>query len=90
MVNKNNGYEIYDDLNNNITSFCINKFLEEYDYKYTNKDDFLFGTIINFAPEKITIHNYKNFPNKELLNTIEKVYGNNLIKCDNCILCKNI
>lgn len=72
-------YVIYDDYYNDITEICINEFLEEFKYKYLNKDDFLLSTVLSFSPKIITIHHSDRFLNKELLETLKNIYGENLI-----------
>lgn len=78
-VNDNNFFEIYDDFYNDITSICINEFIEEYkDYNYT-ANDFLISTVLNLTPKVITLYNSDRIKNKDFLNTLKKLYENNLI-----------
>ncbi|MBR4892853.1 MAG: hypothetical protein IKZ35_02600 [Clostridia bacterium] len=78
-INKKSLYEFYDDYFNDITNICITEFIKEYgeyDFLY---NDILFSAILNLTPKIITFHHTKRLKNKELLNTLKKLYGENLI-----------
>ncbi len=78
-LNNKNFYEIYDDFYNDITSICINEFVEEYkEYNFT-ANDFLISTVLNLTPKIITLYNSERIKNKDFLNTLKKLYENNLI-----------
>ena len=78
-VNNKNFFEIYDDFYNDITGICVNEFVEEYkDYNYT-ASDFLISTVLNLTPKVITLYNSDRIKNKDFLNTLKKLYENNLI-----------
>lgn len=87
-VEINGKYKIFDEYYNDITRICIDEFLEEYDYKYINNDDFLFSTVLSLAPKKITFHNFKRITNKELISTLTDIYNENIIFCETCFLCE--
>lgn len=78
-VNNKNFFEIYDDYYNDITSICVNEFVEEYkEYNFT-ANDFLISTVLNLTPKIITLYNSDRIKNKDFLNTLKKLYENNLI-----------
>ena len=78
-VNNKNFFEIYDDFYNDITGICVNEFVEEYkDSNYT-ASDFLISTVLNLTPKVITLYNSDRIKNKDFLNTLKKLYENNLI-----------
>ena len=81
-------YQIFDEYFNNITEICINDFLEEFDFKYINKDDFLFSTVITLAPEFITFHCFEETGGNKVIEAFKRIYGKNLIFCNNCNFCK--
>ena len=78
-VNEYRVYEIYDDNFNNITSLCIDEFLEEYNEHSYTKNDFLLSTILNLTPKVITLRNADRIKSQEFIKTLKKIYEENLI-----------
>ena len=78
-INEQRIYEIYDDNFNNITELCINEFLEEYNENLYTKTDFLLSTVLNLTPKVITIRNVDRINNTEFIETLRKIYEENLI-----------
>ena len=70
------GYHIYDEDHNEITDDYANYFLSDCQDIVVSQDDVFLSLLISIAPEKILIHHAENMPNKELLSTIRKVFGN--------------
>ena len=88
VLGRDNKYHIFDEYFNDITEICVNEFLEEFDYKYINKDDFLFSTVLSLAPNIITFHHFDDKGENKLIETLKRIYEKNLIFCDNCNFCE--
>ena len=54
-----------------------------------NEDDFLLSALISIAPKKIIIHQFQNIKNEQLLETLQKIFGNRLIMCEGCKICNS-
>lgn len=52
------------------------------------EDDFLVSALISAAPEKIVLHDAESFENKEVLNTLRRVFGERIETCSECALCR--
>ena len=58
---------------------------------YVTEDDLLLSALISLAPKKIIIHSFQNFKNKQLYETIQKVFSERVTVCTGCKICtKNI
>ena len=58
---------------------------------YVTDDDLLLSALISLAPKKIIIHSFQNFKNKQLYETIQKVFSERVTVCTGCKICtKNI
>lgn len=55
-----------------------------------NQEELIISTMISSAPKKIIIHCVEHCINKELLQTISKVFVNRVFYCDNCISCEKM
>ncbi len=54
----------------------------------STKDDLIMSGLITLAPKKVIIHCLDYFTNKELIETIKKVFDERVDFCDNCKSCK--
>ena len=52
-----------------------------------NEDDFLLSALINMAPQKIIIHQVRKIKNKQLLETLQKIFESRLTMCNGCKIC---
>ncbi len=52
-----------------------------------NEDDFLLSALISMAPQKIIIHQFQKIKNKQLLETLQKIFDNRIIMCSGCEIC---
>ena len=68
-------YTVLDENNEDITEKCIADFGGVEETPYENFDDLLISVLITLAPEKIVIHNGENIKNRELFDTIKRVFG---------------
>lgn len=56
---------------------CLEILKEEFGYEFNDTDEFLFSAIITLAPDRICVRNYDNIKNKNLFETIKKIYKEN-------------
>lgn len=86
-ADKDGNYKIFDSNGNSI----LNKMSEEVNisgYKTpVNKEDLIISGLITLAPKRIVIHCAEYFFNKELLETIKKVFEQKIYFCDECKTC---
>lgn len=55
-----------------------------------NTEELIISTMITNAPKKVIIHSAENCTNKELLQTISKVFVDKVYYCDDCATCEKI
>jgi len=55
-----------------------------------NIEELIISTMITTAPKKVIIHCVENCKNKELIQTISKVFENKVYYCDECAECEKI
>lgn len=68
-------YHIYNQNHMEITDMFSKDLLSNYEDVAITADDIFLSLLINIAPTHICIHNIEAIPNKELLNTIQKIFG---------------
>ena len=83
------GYLMYDGEQRDITVDCTKEFMREIDNDSINSDDLLISSLISIAPGGICIHKTELIKNKELIKTVEQVFGKKLTKCAGCLLCES-
>ncbi len=71
---------------------CIkNEYLEELSTEFLDGEikyeDLLISSLITIAPTKIYIHLTEEIQNKEIIDTIKKVFSNRVIICKGCDIC---
>ncbi len=74
IVNRYGMYTILNQKRQDITNRCLSEFISPDDIRCEGYDDLLISILITLAPEKIVVENKKNIKNKELFETIEKVF----------------
>lgn len=62
-----------------INNDVLEDLAREISEKEISHDDLLISSLITIAPQKITIHQFEQIQNKELLNTINKVFSGKVI-----------
>jgi putative sporulation protein YtxC len=62
-----------------INNDMLEDLAKEISEKEISHDDLLISSLITIAPQKITIHQFEQIQNKELLNTINKVFNGKVI-----------
>jgi len=82
------GYAIYDAEEKDITAKSFQEFVDE-EALLTEEmyDDLLISILITLAPEKVVVHNGSAIRNKELFNTVERVFEGHVTLCPGCHLC---
>jgi len=90
LIQKDGSYKVQDEDGNNIMDSLFSD-LSEVKYSGTiNIEDMLISGLITNAPKTIIIHGTENCTNKEVLDTIKKVFENRAIICNECNMCKKI
>lgn len=82
LVEDHHGNDITERLTCDITDSKINGLVAE--------DDLLISGLVANSPERIIIHCAENSSNKELLQTIQNVFQERAVFCNNCKLCRGL
>lgn len=82
-------YRFLDEDENDITQECMAEFLADLLSEEITYGDMLLSVLIILAPPKIVWHQSQLEANKELLQTAQMIFGENLTLCQNCAICKN-
>jgi putative sporulation protein YtxC len=90
LIEKNGSYYLRDEEGNDLVGNMIMELPEvKFDCK-ENQEELIISTLITTAPKKIVIHCSEYCKNKELLQTINKVFVNRVTYCDKCTECEKI
>ncbi|MEK6266173.1 MAG: putative sporulation protein YtxC [Clostridium sp.] len=90
IIGKNGNYYLRDSEGNDLMGKMLMELPGvEFDSK-ENQEELIMSTIITSAPKKIIIHCVDHCKNKELIQTISKVFVNKVYYCDKCSACENI
>lgn len=90
LIDKNGNYFLRDKEGNDLVE---NMIMELSDVKYDSKEsqeELIISTMISSAPKKIIIHCVEHCKNKELIETLSKVFVGRVQYCDNCLECEKI
>lgn len=90
IIKSDGSYEIHDKKDNDIMNEVFSNLT---DTKYSDSvsiEDLIISGLITYCPEKIIIHCKENCNNKEILDTIEKVFEERVEFCDHCKVCKAV
>lgn len=89
-ADKNEDYKILDGKGKNLFK-SLTKEVKECGYNdYINKSDLIISGLITLCPEKIILHCSKYFYNRELVDTIKKVFSSRVEFCNECSKCSKI
>lgn len=80
-------YRLFDENGVEMTNFCLREFLGETAGEQVNYDDFLLSTLISLAPKKIVLHHPASVQSRNVILTIQRVFGENLTYCCDCAIC---
>jgi len=90
LIEKNGDYYLKDEHGNDLVG---NKVMELPKVKFDsreNTEELIISTMITTAPKKVIIHCAQHCKNKELLQTISKVFVDKVYYCDECEACEKI
>ncbi|MCB2289614.1 putative sporulation protein YtxC [Clostridium sp. CS001] len=88
LIEKNGNYKLRDEEGNDLLGNMIMELPKvKFDPK-ENQEELIISTLITNAPQKVIIHCVEYFKNKELIQTISKVFENKVYYCDKCAECK--
>ncbi|AGB19437.1 putative sporulation protein YtxC [Thermoanaerobacterium thermosaccharolyticum] len=87
LVDKGGKFRFFDKDNNPITGKFLSDITIEFSGGELSDDDMLISTLIAMAPAKIYIHFANNIKNKEVLDTVEKIFSDRVFICNGCSLC---
>lgn len=90
LIEKNGNYYLRDENGNDLIGSMIMELPEvKFDCK-ENQEELIISTLITSAPKKVIIHCVEHCKNKELIQTISKVFVNRVYYCDKCTACEKI
>ncbi|MGH4139420.1 putative sporulation protein YtxC [Clostridium sp.] len=90
IIEKNGDYYLKDEEGNDLVGNMQMELPEiQFDLK-ENREELIISTMITTAPKKVIIHCVENCKNKELIQTISKVFENKVHYCDECSACEKI
>lgn len=90
LVEKNGDYSLRDEEGNDLMgNLMLDLPQVKFDCK-ENQEELIISTLITSAPKKVIIHCVEHCKNKELIQTISKVFVNRVYYCDECVACERI
>ncbi|MBU3146499.1 putative sporulation protein YtxC [Clostridium sp. CF012] len=90
LIEKNGDYYLRDEEGNDLAGDMLMELPKvRFDSK-ENTEELIISAMITSAPKKVIIHCAENCKNKELLQTISKVFENKVYYCDDCAACEKI
>ncbi|MDI6604561.1 MAG: putative sporulation protein YtxC [Thermoanaerobacteraceae bacterium] len=87
VVEDDGTFRFFDSNDKPITEELLKDISIEFNGGELSDEDMLLSTLISIAPEKIFIHSVKNIRNKEIIETIKKVFCERVFICHGCNLC---
>ncbi len=84
---RGDSYILRDEFGNNIMETLLNEICENKNIVDVSQDDLVISGLITMCPKKIVIHSANRCKNKELINTLEKVFENRIYHCSGCNEC---
>jgi len=79
-------FRMLDEDNQNISSEYMEGFLDSGDPEI-NYEDLLISALITIAPSRVILHTPGNTDAHRILETIDSVFGNRVVRCEGCMLC---
>ncbi|MCB2300728.1 putative sporulation protein YtxC [Clostridium tagluense] len=90
LIEKNGEYYLKDEQGNDLAGDMLMELPKvKFDSK-ENTEELIISTMITSAPKKIIIHCVHNCKNKELLQTLSKVFVDKIYYCEECAACEKI
>ncbi|HHW57740.1 MAG TPA: putative sporulation protein YtxC [Clostridia bacterium] len=90
IVDKNGKFHLYNDKDEPISGDFINDVAGELKEGAISDEDALMSILITIAPKKILFHSASNIRNKEILETIKKVFPDKVEICYGCEICSEV
>lgn len=90
LIEKSGNYHLRDEEGNDLVGNMIMELPEVKFNCRENQEELIISTLITSAPKKVIIHCVENCKNKELIQTISKVFVNKVYYCSECATCENI
>lgn len=90
IINNEGKYAVVDKFGNDILQNLISELYDGNANIQVTMEDLIISGLITTAPKKLIIHCVDNCQNKEIIETIKKVFGDRLNFCNECIRCKQI
>ena len=90
LIEKDGNYYLRDEEGNNLVESMM---IELPDVKFDsieNQEELIISIMISSAPKKVIIHCVQHCKNKELIETISKVFTDKVQYCDDCNECQKI
>ncbi len=84
---RGDSYILRDEFGNNIMETLLDEICENKNIIEVSQDDLVISGLITMCPKKIVIHSANRCKNKELINTLEKVFENRIFHCSGCNEC---
>jgi putative sporulation protein YtxC len=89
-IREDGSYNIQDGNGSDIMDEILNDLSQTKYIGNVGTEDLIISGLITYCPEKIIIHCEDNCRNKELIDTIKKVFENRVTICNNCEICNKI
>ena len=90
LIEKNGDYYLKDENGNDLVGDMVMELPKVKFESKENTEELIISTMITTAPKKVIIHCAHNCKNKELLETITKVFVDKVYYCNECPLCEKI
>lgn len=87
LPSEGQSYRLFDENEMEMTNFCMREFLAEMTEEQMSFDDFLLSTLISLAPLEIILHRFESVMERNVITTIQKVFGERLFYCGDCVIC---
>lgn len=84
---RGDSYILRDEFGNDMMEALLNELCENKNVLEVSQDDLVISGLITMCPKKIVIHSANRCKNKELINTIEKVFEDRVNYCNGCNEC---
>lgn len=90
LIQKDGSYKVEDEVGSNIMDTLFSDLSEAKFTGAVNIEDMLISGLITNAPKSVIVHGAENCTNKEVIDTIKKVFEDRAIICNECDLCEEI
>ncbi|WP_129596004.1 putative sporulation protein YtxC [Anaerophilus nitritogenes] len=87
VLMKDGKYHLYDSRNILIQNEYLDDLASDMEQKDISYDDLLISSLITLAPKKIILHVSSKIHKKEIIRTIQNVFGDRAYICSGCELC---